>query len=203
MIPVHLSNLKAALRDFRHALANGAIERDDAGAIRVQRSSLLAKGVYNFRVNGGPWSEDVPNLLPTEGLIYLLNLLGNHASILSLYIALYATAISPSAGHTGASFTATYGEITSGTEGYTESTRVAWTTATASGTAVLNNYASPSTFTINTASTLAVEGVGMLTTSAKGDTTGKLVSATRFPATRNFSDEDTFDVKYQIGLSST
>lgn len=203
MMPVSLSHLKSALRDARRAFANHAFERDDAGAIHFQRSSLLAAGKYNVRVNGGEWSPDIPNLLPTEGLIYLLNLLGDHIAIADLYIALYATALTPIAGHTGASFTATYGEITSGTEGYTEATRVAWVTATASGTAVLNNYASPATFTINTASTLAVEGVGMLTTSAKGDTTGKLVSASRFPATRNFSDEDTFDVKYQIGLSST
>lgn len=203
MMPVSLSFLKSALRDVRRAIANNSFERDDAGALRIDRSSLLACGKYNVRVNGGEWSPDIPNLLPTEGLIYLLNLLGDHTAIADLYIALYATALTPIAAHTGSGFTATYGEITSGTEGYTEATRVQWVTATASGTAILNNYAAPSTFTINTASTLTVEGVGMLTTSAKGDTTGKLVSASRFPATRNFSDEDTFDVKYQIGLSST
>lgn len=207
MLPVKLSQLKSALADVRRAINNFSYDHTDEG-IRIRRSGLLARGVYNVRHRpggrpDGVWSPDIPNLLPTEGLILVLNILGNHAAIPSLYIALYATALTPIATHTGAGFTATFGEITSGTEGYTESTRVAYVTATASGTAVLNNYAAPSSFTIATASSLAVNGVGLLTTAAKGDTTGKLVSATRFNATRNFSSGDAFDVKYQLGLTST
>jgi len=200
---IALTTLKKHYQEIRRALTNHKWDRDDRGNVAIGRMGLLAAGVYNVRVNKGPWSEDIPNILPVEGLIVVLGILGNHISIPSLYLSLYATALTPISTHTGASYTATFGEITSGTEGYTEATRVAWTTAAPSVTAILNNYASPATFTIATASTLNVNGVAMLTTSAKGDTSGKLVSATRFSSTRTFSDTDEFDIKYQIGLSST
>lgn len=171
--------------------------------ILIPSANAVVGGQYAYRVNEGPWSEWEPNLLPTEGLIFLLNLLGNHATIPTCYIALYANALTPIAAHTAAGFTATYSEITSGSEGYDEATRVAWVTATAATTAVIHNNASPARFTIDTASSLTVNGVAMLTASAKGATTGSLISASRFAATRTFSDTDLFDVKYQIGLTSS
>lgn len=194
--------LSRHIREVRSAIFRNRYNQH-ANGIEIAGAKAIVGGQYSYRLNGGAWSDPEPNLLPTEGLIFLLNLLGNHASIPSCYIALFANAYTPLAANVALSFTSTYSEITSGSEGYSESTRVAWTSATAATTAAIHNNASPAEFTIVTASTLTVNGVAMLTASAKGATTGNLISASKFSATRTFSNTDLFDVKYQLGLTSS
>jgi hypothetical protein len=79
---------------------------------------------------------------------------------------------------------------------------VTWVPGTAAAAAV-NNNSSAASFTIATATTLVVNGVGMLSTAAKGDATGKLLSAARLPSARSFANTDSYDVKYGITLTST
>lgn len=187
-------------REFAAYLRNHQYETTDAGLV-FPKAHAVASGMYAHRVNGGEWSYD-PNLLPSEGLTYLLSLLGAGTKLTTWYLAPYSGAISPSANWTAATFSSTASEITSGTEGYTNATRPTWTPGTAAADTI-NNNASPVTFTIITASTLSINGVGMLSASAKGATTGVLLSATRFAATRTFADDDLFDVKYAVSLTST
>lgn len=187
-------------REFAGYLRNHQYETTDAGLV-FPKAHAVASGMYAHRVNGGEWSYD-PNLLPSEGLTYLLSLLGAGTKLTTWYIAPYSGAISPSANWTAATFSSTASEITSGTEGYTNATRPTWTPGTAAADTI-NNNASPVTFTIITASTLSINGVGMLSASAKGATTGVLLSATRFSATRTFANGDLFDVKYAVSLTST
>lgn len=170
--------------------------------ILLPRERCVIGGAYSYRLNGGDWSVPEPNLLPTEGLNFALDLLGNTGTPAAAYIALYANSTTPIAGHNAAGFTATYGEITSGSEGYTQSTRVVWTAAAAASAAV-NNYASAAEFTIISASSLTVNGVALLTASAKGATTGKLISASKFASTKSFNDDDSFEVKYQLSMTSS
>jgi hypothetical protein len=181
-------------------LRNHQYETSDAGIV-FPKAHAVASGMYAHRVNGGEWSYD-PNLLPSEGLTYLLSLLGAGTKLTTWYIAPYAGAVSPGANWTAATFASTATEITSGTEGYTNATRPTWTAGTAAADTI-NNNASPVTFTIITASTLVMNGVGMLSESAKGAATGKLLSATRFSAARSFATGDLFDVKYAVSLTST
>ena len=183
------------------AIRNHKWEQHQNG-ILLPKERCIVGGFYSYRVNGGDWSEPEHNLLPNEGLNFALDLIGNNTSPAAAYIALYGGAYTPIAGNTAAGFTATYTEITSGSEGYEESTRVLWDTSAAASQAV-NNYAAPAEFTIITAGSLTVNGVALLTASAKGATTGKLVSASRFGAAKSFSDDDTFEVKYQIGMTSS
>jgi len=169
---------------------------------RAGRRSIRAFGVYHTRIRGVTDWQEHKNLLPTEGINYLLDQVLGGGSSAPLYIALYAGAVSPASGWTAASFPATASEITSGTEGYTESTRQQWVSAAAaSGTK--DNYANVAAFTIATASTLVVNGVAMLTQSAKGSTGGKLLSASRFGSTQNLSNTNIFDVKYRLGITSS
>jgi hypothetical protein len=58
-------------------------------------------------------------------------------------------------------------------------------------------------FSIVTAGTLFVNGIGLHTNSGKGNGTGKLFSATRFSSERSFSNTDEFDVKYRLTITST
>lgn len=186
--------------EFSRALRNHKYEKSPEG-ILFPRQGVLVSGLFSHRVNGGEWAHD-PNLDPTEGLNYMLDsFVSSHAAI-PLYLSLYAGAISPTALWTASNYASTASEITSGSEGYSESTRVLWVPASATA-ATKDNYASVAVFTIVTATALAVNGCGLHTASAKGATTGALISATRFGSARSFANTDVFDVKYQLAMTSS
>lgn len=194
-------SLAAHIREFRDAAANLMFEITPNGVwFPKQHAMLQVQGEYAHRVNGGDWVID-KNLIPTEGLTYLMGLLGATSKEAAWYIALYAGAVSPAAGWTSANFSSTASEITSGTEGYSQANRVTWSPAAAAAGAI-NNNASPASFTIVTASSLIVNGVGMLSAAAKGATTGVLVSASRFGAQRELFDTDVLDIKYAISATA-
>lgn len=178
-----------------------------ANGIHLDEMRAVAGGTYVISVRRkgrGPLIplEVCPNLLPTEGLAAILNVLGGNIAVPTLYLALFNNSYTPTASDTGAGFTATYGEITSTTEGFSGSNRITWTDATTTTTAI-NNYASPGVFTMVSVSTstIVVRGAAMLTTQARGNTTGKLISAARFGSDRVFSDTDELDLKYQLSLT--
>lgn len=172
----------------------------DGGAILLPQARILAQGVYRHWVNGQDMRED-SNIVVTEFLNYLLSagVKGGSADS-AWFMALYSANYSPVATLTAASFTSTTSEITSGTEGYTETTRQAWTAGSVASGQV-DSYSSRATFTIATASTLSVNGVGILSDSAKGATTGTLMSAVKFSSTRSLQDTDSFAVGYRITLT--
>lgn len=198
-------DLRKHAGEFLRAFQNRKYEETPEGVLFPEQQAK-AYGVYAHRVRRAtgeitPWVVD-RNLLPTEGLTYLLSLLGAGSKLPTWYVALYAGAISPTNLWTASNFASTASEITSGTEGYSQSNRVTWVPGTAAAAAIDNN-SSPATFTIVTASNLTVNGAAMLSATAKGATTGTLLSATRFGSTRTFASTDNFDIKYGIALTSS
>lgn len=195
-----LSLLKHAA-EFRRYLRNRQFEVTPQGVV-FTRAAAVANGMYFYDTNGEDPGES-PNLLPDEGLIYLLSVgLNNGAKLSSWYLSLYAANYTPLPGLTAASYPATASEITSNTEGYTESTRPLWT-PTAPTTPMLDNLANKAAFTIATASSLTVNGAALLSEATKGAVTGKLVSATKFPVARTLYDTDVFNLAYRVQLTST
>lgn len=187
--------------EFRSALDNHKYEKTGAGLL-FPRAHLLFAGAYTHTVNDQDPRTDA-NLIVDEGLIHMIGVeLAAVAQITTWYLALYAANYTPLAALTAASFTSTASEITSGSEGYSQSTRVAWTPGTVAADAV-DNSASPATFTIVTASTLAVNGAALVSASAKGSTAGKLVSASKFATTRSLSNADSFKLAYAVSFTST
>ena len=125
-------DLKRHARELFAALKSLKFETNQSGLyVPSMGAQIVARGLYEHRVNGGAWAADY-NLLPTEGLTYIASLFGAGTKLTPWYIALYAGAYSPAAGLTAANFTATASEITSGAEGYSEANRVAWVPGTAS-----------------------------------------------------------------------
>lgn len=186
--------------EFRRYVNNKQFEQTDSG-ILFPKAGAVAKGVYTLSVNGGE-EEFSENLITTEGLNYLLDV-GLHAGtrIDTWYLALYANNYTPTSGLTGSNFAGTAGENTSTTEGYTETTRREWTEGVpASGS--ISNSGSASRFTFATATSVVIYGAALLSTNVRGGTTGKCLSATKFPASRTFFDTDTFDLTYTLSLSS-
>jgi len=194
-------DLKKHAREFLKALTTLKFEKTPTG-IWFPEQRAMARGMYVHDVNGLDLRMD-PNLLPTEGLTHMLAVeIGATAKAAGWYLALYSGAISPASGWTAASFAGTATEITSGSEGYTNSTRPAFTAGTASAASIDNN-ASKAAFTIATASTLTVNGVAMLSDSAKGSTSGTLLSASRFASARTFNNADVFNIGYAVALTSS
>lgn len=183
--------------------ADIAAERFDVttNGIYFPRQGVLANGEYFGRVNGGAWSKEGDNLIPTEGLAHILNVsLGTTAKPAGLYLALFSGATAPAANWGAASFAAVASEIVSQTEGYTAATRPVWTPVN-TNTGSIDNLASVASLTIATASQLNVTGAALLTNSTRGGTTGALVSASLYAAPRVFQNGDIYELGYRINLT--
>ena len=188
-------------REFISYLKQFQYEKTSTG-LYFPRARVFAHGEYEHDVNGQDPCVD-PNLLVDQGLLHMLNVeFGATSKVSSWYIALFANNIAPAANWTAANFSATAGEITSGTEGYSETTRQLFVPASAASNEI-NNTASKAAFSIVTASSLNVYGAALLTSSVKGDTAGTLASATRFSTARVLNNGDTFNCGYRVQLSST
>lgn len=193
--------------EFARAVRNLKFERTETGGLYFPAQKAIARGCYEDRIrrNGEvikDW-EKFHNLLPTEGLTYLLYLLESSATrITQWYIALYSGAVNPSSTWTAANFAANATENVSTSEGFTGANRIDWTAGTAAAAAI-NNNASPAAFSMVTASSVTIEGVAMLSAQTRGATTGKLLSAARLPSPRSFGNGDDYDIKYGIALTSS
>lgn len=197
--------MSSDLRKYAHEITSfirrNKYERTGAG-LYFPAMRAIAHGGYEIDTNGED-HEYIPNILPDEGLAYLLSVgLLNGTKLPNWYLSIYAANYTPLAGLTAASYPATASEITSNTEGYTESTRRPWA-GVAGVTPMVDNVASKATFTIATASELTVNGIAMLSESAKGAVTGKIASATKLPTTRTFYNTDEFNVGYRATLTSS
>lgn len=165
-------------REFFGAFRRGAYEKTPSG-LYFPRQRLMIAGHYEFGVAGGPVHRQ-KNLIVAEGIGAILNVaLGATAKYAGFYLAPYSGAINPASNWTAANFTATATEVTSTSEGFSETTRPQWTPAAASGGTITNN-ASKAAFTIVATSSVTFQGAALLTNSARGGTTGVLINAIRF-----------------------
>jgi hypothetical protein len=141
-------------------------------------------------------TEEVHNLIPTEGINYILGAaLDGTSPISTWYIAPFEGNYTPVAGVTASSFTSSATESTA----YDEATRVEWVPgAVVAGS--MSNSASKAVFTFNASKT--IYGIGQLSVSAKSATTGVLVSIARFASSKAVVDDDVLNVTSTIVLAS-
>lgn len=136
------------------------------------------------------------NLMPTEGLNYLLETsVRGGAALSSWYVGLFEANYTPLAADTAATFPGSATESTA----YAESTRQAYTTVAASG-GVLTNTASKAAFTMN--ATKTIYGGFIASASAKSATTGKLLSAAKFSASKAVESGDVLNITATMTLTS-
>lgn len=172
--------------EFLAYLKNHQYEVTDKG-ILFPKAHVVVFGEYEDHMGV------TRNLIPTEGVTYIL---GNDLAD-PLYLAIYSGDYTPAADLTAANFTATATEIVSGTEGYTETMRRPWDSTTTSP-GVRDNYAAKAEFTIATATTLTIRGAALLSSQVKGSTTGSIVSATKFSAPRVEYNGNTYSLGYRV-----
>lgn len=141
-------------------------------------------------------TEDVTNLIPTEGLNYLLGagLTGVTQSSV-WYIALFEGNYVPVAGVTAATFPAAATESTA----YTEAARVLWVPGSIAAGSV-SNTASKAVFTMN--ATKSIYGIAQTSVSTKSATTGTLVSVAAFAAVKNVVATDVLNVTSTLTATS-
>lgn len=181
------------------AMASGDYEHTEQG-ISLPEHGISVAGEYYDRINGGEWTR-TDNLIVNEGLAHILNVaLGTTAKPAGYYLALFSAAAQPQGSWTAASFATTASEITSMTEGYTSATRPKWTPTNTTGNSI-DNMTTVAKVTMATASQLTVQGAALLTNSARGGTSGVLISATKYSAPRVFQDGDTYEIGYRLSLT--
>lgn len=140
--------------------------------------------------------EEVHNLIPTEGLNYILNTALKAASAVpAWYLALFEGNYTPVAAVTAATFPAAATESTA----YNETNRVLWAAGPVASGAV-SNSASKAVFTMN--ATKAIYGIAQTSVLTKSATTGVLVSVARFAAVKNVENGDVLNVTSSLSMTS-
>ena len=191
-----MSLIQKHAREFMRRFRRHDYELTDEGGIFFPRSRVLVAGRY--AVQDGSGTLAVNNLVTNQGQDYLLNVaLGGQAAQAGWYLALYSNDYTPTEDATAATFPVMAGEITSTTEGYSNATRQRWIPAQASNT-TMHNLASPAVFNMVTASVVNVTGIGLLSDSARGSTSGLLLSAAKFRVARPYENGEEARITYTI-----
>ena len=188
-------------KELAKAIHNENFDVTESG-LYFPTQSVGVKGEYFDRINDGEWMQTY-NLITKEGLIDVLNtyFINSKAKQAGFYLALFSGATAPAANWTAANFATVANEITSLTEGYTSATRPQFNPTSATDQTYIDNLANTARLTIATSSQLNVTGTALLTNSARGGTTGVLISATKYAAARTFQNGDTYDVGYRFALT--
>jgi len=193
-----------------HATSNNDIRRAIARSVRARMDAnpeANAFGTYWEKCNGilvgAHTIELTPNLLPEEGLNNALDVwLGSVAKPAGWYIALYSGAVSPLSAWTAANFAANATENTSLTEGYSEATRPQWNKSANADNGAIDNIGDECAYTIVCSTTININGVGMLSSNARGGGGGVIASAARYASTRQLSNGDAYEVGYRTTFTS-
>lgn len=191
-------DLQKHAHEFKGYLDTHQYDVTDEG-ILFPKAGALAAGEYFYDSNGEN-PESTANLLPTQALNYLLEAgMRGGAAHTQWYLAIFSGAYTPVAGLTAATFTSAATEITSASEGYTETTRRPWTSVAASG-GVTDNVADRASFTIASAGEITIRGAALLSDPIKGGTNGVLLSIARFTNARTESSGNVFNLGYRVRL---
>jgi len=141
-------------------------------------------------------TETVHNLMPVEGLNHMLATeLKGGAQVTTWYVGVYEGAYTPISTDTMSTFPANAGESTA----YASVTRPALTLGTVAAGAV-DNFANTTDFAFN--DTKTVYGGFVSSSSAKGGTSGFLLSAVRAASTKLLDNTSTLRVKVSFTMAS-
>lgn len=186
------------IKEFVKDVVSGEYESTEEGILFPKKGAVL-RGLWTDAINGVE-QEPTYNLVPDAAILAILNTFyGATAKVAAWYIAPFSGSASPAANWTAANFSSNATEITSQAEGYSEATRQQANFGSAAAGAI-DNYASKAHFTIVTASTLSVTGLGLLSGSTRGGTTGVLANAVKFSNARILGNTDDYQAGFQVTL---
>jgi len=183
-------------KHIEEALRAGRFQRNEDGSIFVPRERMLVQGVFSVAKRGEP-EELSPNLIVNEGLDYVLKVaVGETAGISNWYLAPFAGNVTVLATWTAANFTSSATEWTD----YDEAARQAWdqTAVASQGT---DSFASKASFT-SSSDGQTVRGIGLISASGKGATSGTLLSASRLSRDKDLDAGEMLDIGYGLQLTA-
>jgi hypothetical protein len=198
-------NLIRHFNEFRRYVQNYQYEQTESG-IYFPRACAHMAGVYEHWITG--YESDLQrdnNVIPVEGQNHVLDVTFKDGTKNTIwYLGLHSGTGAEDSAVTAATYDATYSEIQAQSGdpgGYTSATRITWTSdAIDTVNAEIENDATPAAFTVDTTTTLVVNGAWMTNKSGRTDYTGVAMSIAKFTATRNLADTDVFNLKYKIDL---
>lgn len=199
-----MKNLLAGLKhsqlvEMARLIRNGKWSRDENGLI-IPEMKLRFSGVMRSFCNDGLGETVDHNLNTIEGINNILDtVLHGATQYATWYLAPWTDNVTEQATWTAATFAAAAGELTTQ---YTQPTRVAFVeSATVAG--VTNNNANPAVFT-SAVDNVVIRGLGLLSHSTKGSTSGVLFSAIKYAIARQLvSTGDSIGLTYELTLTDT
>lgn len=185
--------------EFKRALANHQYEMTEHG-IYFPMARAFGGGEYFFDTNGeNPGT--APNLIPTQGFNYLLDVgMRTQSAVAAWYLGLFSGAYTPVDGVTAATWVSAATEITSNSNGYSETTRRLWTPDGAAAGGIVTNASGAAAFTIATSTSVTIRGAALVSEQAKGSGAGVLASISRFSVDRLHYNGDVFNLGYRMRL---
>ena len=185
--------------------------RDDAAlryaAAHLHESQLGFHGLVtceHFRKGNLIHTQTGHNIFTTEGMAMILNCIFKAvATNAVIYCGIFKNDVTPLVTHTAAAQLGTggtYGECLDADYDSPATNRATYTIATTT-TAVATNTASKATFVMNAG--ITVYGAFLCTVAAKTATSGTLICAKKFTASRAVIADDELAVTYQITCTSS
>jgi len=166
------------LREFSRLFRLHRYERTDQGDILFGEAHATLHGRYELVDAQGRVLRSGHNLITDQGANHILSaVLAGGTVYTTWYLAPFTTDVTPVVGWTAATFPATAGELTTQ---ISEATRPAYTESVPASRST-NNNDNPATITAAQDS-VVIRGVGLLSHSTKGSTSGVLLSAYKYTA---------------------
>lgn len=189
--PKHWKNLARLYRNHQW-------EADDSGDILIGHARI--SGSYETDAPDGLGQTVTKNLLTTEGINHLLSVgIAGGTQIGTWYIAPFSGNITVADTLTAATFASGTTELTTQ---YSEASRVAFQESIPASKST-NNTANPAVFT-SASDTVNIWGVGMLSVSTKGSTSGTLLSVAKYSTVRSLPvTGDQISVKYTLSIANS
>jgi hypothetical protein len=186
----------------RHRLLSKALEEGDPEKIKWVQRTIRALGLQRSQYDTILVSQDA-NLVTNEGLNAMLDAwLSGGTQITAYYVSLFESNSTPASTWIASTYRSTH--VTEYTD-YSESTRPAWADDGPSGQSVANTT-TPAEFTATNVASKNIYGAALISASNKsgtGDSTAKLVAATRYSTARQIQNTDVATVKYTVSATST
>jgi len=189
--PKHWRNLARLFRNHQW-------EANDDGEILIGHARI--SGAYETLAPDGLGSIVTKNLWTIEGMNYLLSAgMGNGVQVGTWYVAPFSGNVTITDTLTAATFASATTELTTQ---YSEASRVTYTESVPANRST-NNTANPAVFT-SASDNVNIWGIGLLSISTKGSTSGILLSAAKYSTVRNLPvTGDQISVKYTVTLSNS
>jgi hypothetical protein len=190
----------AVVKELRRAIKRNRYEMSPEGIVVPDLGTV--GGLFETALNGGAWEPGV-NLVPTQGLNNCASaFLGGSAFNPedAWYFAPFATNTAPVLTLTAANFNSTQTEFTN-----YSGARALWT-PDPPGSGVIANVGTPVSITVGAATgttNTSIYGLGLLSASAKGATTGILAACALLASPRlSLQEGDILGLRYSLTLAN-